>query len=657
MRPKPIPLLAGVLAVFAVNATALHASSSITPEEAKAEVQRAYAKLTFAIDVGTVHSSVIPGTGVQTAALSRALDARELQIELCDFQIIALRDAAGVRFRDILTQPDGTEVLQIAPRVFSRVVEPTATTPRIEVADNSAAAQWAPGETVSANWDVPVEEAAPSFEHPNWWKTIVSYSVTVRFQGKTRDYRAFFLFGADEQGNQQILPVDTVLQGGALYHFLTASIYPATLLRTEYRAEPAVMNWLRSNQRFDLDCPTGEACCDLTALKCGLLSADLDQELGTAPVVKPKPGIHPENLCGDDCGGGFYCSDYSGDTQPGGPYINGDNTEHTSLSHTLIDQPAGSCTYWQSGGRLPNGQYPCVSTANASFSSTIHYEQGTLLHPNYCHVPSFSGTTQGASGQHPTAYAESAMAIQACYVFCVCSPVSITYRGIQAQFNPSNPLWKWNHQYANTCPYLTSPYPSPIVISLSGESGLVDGFTSMVNGVRFDFYGTGTPIQISWTAANSNIGFLVLDRNGDGKIDSAKEMFGNITAQPPSDDPNGYLALAVFDLPANGGNGNGIIDPNDDVWSKLRVWVDTSHTADSRLGKLYTLDELGIRSIGLKYVEERVVDQFGNTLRYKGTIDRDPAFGNILFTHDVFFDQPLPSSYPAREPVDKQKVN
>lgn len=137
----------------------------------------------------------------------------------------------------------------------------------------------------------------------------------------------------------------------------------------------------------------------------------------------------------------------------------------------------------------------------------------------------------------------------------------------------------------------------------------------------FDIAGTGVPVQIAWTA-NANNAFLVLDRTGDGQITSGMEMFGNFTSQNLSPHPNGFIALAVYDDPMNGGNGDGVIDARDAVWPKLRLWVDANHDGISQPGELHTLPEMGVFSISLDYSLSKRTDEFGNVFRYRGRINQ-----------------------------------
>ena len=208
------------------------------------------------------------------------------------------------------------------------------------------------------------------------------------------------------------------------------------------------------------------------------------------------------------------------------------------------------------------------------------------------------------------------------------------YPGQQPYTPPYGFHWEWQN-----CSWVlvSNPPPSPIVIDTRG-SGF--RFTSAAGGVMFDIYGTGQPIQIAWTAPDSGNAFLVLDRNGNGKIDSGKELFGNITDQPPSADPNGFLALAEFDKPANGGNDDGIIDSQDAIYSSLRLWIDENHDGISQPDELHTLQELGVYSLALNYRESKRKDQFGNTFRYKAkvNIEGQPSGDKAdRWAYDVFF--------------------
>ena len=161
---------------------------------------------------------------------------------------------------------------------------------------------------------------------------------------------------------------------------------------------------------------------------------------------------------------------------------------------------------------------------------------------------------------------------------------------------------------------------TPIIFDL-GTDGI--SLTAKADGVQFDLDTDGSREQISWTSPDTQDSFLCLDRNGNGTIDDGTELFGNFTPQPDppeGSEPNGFLALAVFDQTGNGGNGDGTIDGSDSVYKNLLLWEDSNHNGISEPGELRALASAGVSGITLDYKLSRKVDEYGNQFRYRAKL-------------------------------------
>lgn len=182
----------------------------------------------------------------------------------------------------------------------------------------------------------------------------------------------------------------------------------------------------------------------------------------------------------------------------------------------------------------------------------------------------------------------------------------------------------------------TSGCSSPIILDVTGEGFFL---TNAENGVKFDLTGDGTAHQTGWTAPGANNAFLALP-GADGLVHNGAQLFGNFTPQPSSPTPNGFAALAVYDQPANGGNGDGIIDARDAIFSSLRLWIDANHDGVSQPGELFTLPSLGINSISLNYKLDERQDQYGNLFSYRAQVNVGAsAAGTGRMAYDVFLIQ------------------
>lgn len=111
----------------------------------------------------------------------------------------------------------------------------------------------------------------------------------------------------------------------------------------------------------------------------------------------------------------------------------------------------------------------------------------------------------------------------------------------------------------------------------------------------FDIDGDGVKEEIS-QLANGN-GFLALDENENGIIDDGSELFGTKSG-------NGFSDLAAYDE-----DGNGWIDENDSVYSKLKIWTKDANGND----KLMDLKQADIGAIYLGYADTEFTHKSLNT--------------------------------------------
>jgi hypothetical protein len=174
---------------------------------------------------------------------------------------------------------------------------------------------------------------------------------------------------------------------------------------------------------------------------------------------------------------------------------------------------------------------------------------------------------------------------------------------------------------------------SPIVLDLGSDGIRLSGPRPPV---AFDLDADGAPDLTSWTRRAHDEAFLVLDRNENGVVDDGSEMFG--TAVELIDGTlaaHGYQALAEFDVVELGGNENRLIDSGDEVYPRLRLWLDANRNGDTDGGELLTLAELDLVSIDLSYEFSPLVDHWGNGLNLWSNVHF--AGGQQCRAVDVFF--------------------
>lgn len=118
---------------------------------------------------------------------------------------------------------------------------------------------------------------------------------------------------------------------------------------------------------------------------------------------------------------------------------------------------------------------------------------------------------------------------------------------------------------------------------------------------RFDLDMDGAEDNIAMPERGT--GFLALDLNGDGTINDGSELFGVKSG-------NGFADLAVYDS-----DGNGWIDENDEVYSRLKVWYKNGDGTDE-------LVDLQAADVGAIYLGHEKTDfsMYGSAFQLSGAV-------------------------------------
>ncbi len=130
----------------------------------------------------------------------------------------------------------------------------------------------------------------------------------------------------------------------------------------------------------------------------------------------------------------------------------------------------------------------------------------------------------------------------------------------------------------------------PLILDLDGD-GLELKRAS--GAALFDHNADGIRTGTGWIGSDD--GILVRDLDGNGTIDSGRELFGDQTLKSNGQTAvNGFDALRDLDT-----NADGNFTAADAAWSSVKVWRDLDQDGVSDTGELFTLEQLGVSRIGV----------------------------------------------------------
>lgn len=117
-----------------------------------------------------------------------------------------------------------------------------------------------------------------------------------------------------------------------------------------------------------------------------------------------------------------------------------------------------------------------------------------------------------------------------------------------------------------------------------------DGYAAQLSDQRFEFDLDANGRSETLPLLRGGSGLLAFDRNGDGRINDGRELFGALSG-------DGFADLAQLDS-----DGNGWLDSADAAFEQLQVWMPQPGARDDA-GRLISLADAGVAAISLRSIQ------------------------------------------------------
>ncbi len=159
---------------------------------------------------------------------------------------------------------------------------------------------------------------------------------------------------------------------------------------------------------------------------------------------------------------------------------------------------------------------------------------------------------------------------------------------------------------------------TPLIIDLDSDGVEVTNYIN--SSVKFDLSENGFAQRTAWV--NGDDGFLAIDYNKDGIINSNAELFGSVSE-------DGFTQLSYIDS-----NNDGLINSEDEMFSDLLIWKDGNADGITDNGEISNIGNYGISSISLEY---QLIDEYnnGNHVSHRSVVEWTD--GTLSSVEDVWF--------------------